>query len=66
MYSATSDFVKEVSNKVGFNFEAHPIEAMKKIGKTYVRGTALKPDEARILEGQCKKHGYIYRGPFAR
>jgi len=41
------------------------VKTMKRKGKIYVKGTLLKPYEARELEGFCDKNGYEYRGPFA-
>ncbi len=45
---------------------AHAIETMKRGEVVHVRGTALKPDEARHLEWFCENMGYRYHGPFAR
>ena len=39
---------------------------MKRKGTIHVRGTVLKPSEARKLEGFCRGNGYKYHGPFDR
>ena len=64
MYKHDSELAKDVCRKVGFRFEIHPLEAMKRNEKIYVRGTALKPEEARSLKMKCNENGFVYRGPF--
>jgi len=65
MYKHNSELAREVCEKVGFNFWISPLSAMKRNGKIFVKGTALKPNEARDLEGACDRAGYAYKGPFA-
>ena len=65
MYRHNSELAKQVCKKVGFNFWISPLSAMKRKGRIFVKGTALKPDEARDLERACEKNGYSYKGPFA-
>lgn len=66
MYRHDSELAKKVCKKVGFRFEIHPLKVMERNGKIYVKGTALKPDEAQDLDFECQQNGYIYKGPFAR
>lgn len=66
MYQHNSELAEKVCEKVGFRFDIHPLKTMQRNGKIYVKGTALKPDEALDLESECRANGYIYRGPFAR
>lgn len=61
MYSATSKTTAEVCKKLGFWFEVHFTETMKRGSKIYVRGTVGKDHEFRALEEACKKAGYIYK-----
>jgi len=64
-YQHDSKLAKKVCEKVGFNFEMQPLKTMQRKGKIYVKGTALKPDEAWDLEKSCRNNGFVYRGPFA-
>lgn len=65
MYRHNSRLAKDVCEKVGFRFEISPLEAMERAGKIFVKGTALKPDEARALQAGCERNGYTYKGPWA-
>lgn len=65
MYQHDSELAKQVCEKVGFRFEMFPLKTMQRKGKIYVKGTALKLDEALDLEYECFHAGYIYKGPFA-
>ena len=64
MYSSNTDLAKKVCKDLGWVSSVHPLEAMTRKGKVYIRGTALKPDEARELEQHCEDRGYVYKGPF--
>ena len=64
MYRHDSMLAKTVCVKVGWRFEIHPLEVMSRKGKIFVKGTALKPDEARALQRACELNGYIYKGPW--
>lgn len=66
MYSEKSDLSKKVCEEIQWNFPMHALETMKMKDIVHVRGTALKPDEARHLENFCENMGYRYHGPFAR
>lgn len=62
MYSTDNEVAKEVCRTLGFIFQARFVEAARRGGKTYVRGTLGKPDEFRALRAACREHGYIYTG----
>ena len=64
MYKHDSKLSENVCRTVNFDFSIHPLKTMQRNGKTYVKGTALKPDESKELEYQCEKNGLIYKGPF--
>ena len=62
MYSSTSDLTKEVCINIGFIFDVHFIQTMRRNGKIYVKGTCGKPAEFSLLKSLCNKFGYIYKG----
>ena len=64
-YSANSELAKRICKEISWEASVHPLEAAKRGGEIYVRGTALKPEEARELARFCEKKGYCYRGPWA-
>jgi len=66
MYRHNSELAKDVCKKTGFRFESGVLETMQRAGKIYVRGTAIKPDEARKLNSACRANNFVYRGPFAK
>lgn len=65
-YSTKSELSRWVCEEIQWTFSMHALETMKIKDVVHVRGTALKPDEARHLEGFCENMGYHYHGPFAR
>lgn len=65
-YSEKSNLSKRVCEEIQWNFSMHALETMKIGENIHVRGTALKPNEARHLENFCEIMGYHYHGPFAR
>lgn len=65
-YSTTNCYAKMACIALGWNFNIHPVAVMVRNEKTYIKGTALKPDEARTLKQFCDKHGFFYKGPFVR
>lgn len=62
MYSTTSNLTKEVCKNTGFIFEYRFVEAFRRGGKVYVRGTAGKREEFHHLKYECEKNGYVYTG----
>jgi len=65
MYKTDSETTRTLCEKIQWNYGMKAVKTMKRGGKTYVRGTLLKPQEARELEMFCTQNGYEYRGPFA-
>lgn len=62
MYSTTSNLTKEVCNNIGFIFDIHFVQTMRRKGKIYVKGTCGKQHEFLLLKSLCNKFGYIYKG----
>jgi hypothetical protein len=61
-YSTKSKVTREVCERLGYTFEIRWVKAMRRNGKTYVSGTAGKPEEWRKLWQDCERVGYIYKG----
>jgi len=61
MYKHDSEIARDACKKMGFYFKIHPLKAMRRHGRIYIKGTALKPDEDRDLQYQCRMAGYIYK-----
>lgn len=64
-YSSTSKLTEQICNKIGWIFSIQAVETMKRKDKIFVRGTLLKPHEARQLHKHCIDNVWIYKGPFA-
>lgn len=64
-YSTKSALTEKICDEIEWNFSMGAIKTMKRKGKIYVRGTALKVNEARDLAHFCNQRSYIYKGPFA-
>ena len=64
-YSTESELAERICAEVGWH-QIHAIATAKRSGQVHVKGTALKPEEARKLETFCAGAGYKYHGPFAR
>lgn len=62
MYSTTSDAARKVCEAIGFNPAVEFVSVMERGGRVYVRGTAGKPEEFRLLRARCAEHGYTYTG----
>lgn len=65
MYSTKTELTKRICNEIQWRFVVTAITTMSRKGKIYVKGTALKPNEARELEQFCKHNNYVYGGPYA-
>lgn len=61
MYSTKSATTKLFCEEKGFIYAARFVETLKRNGKTYIRGTAGKPDEFAALKKACDGSKYIYK-----
>jgi len=66
MYSTKTELAHSICKKIGWSYEMRPLAAMSRGKKIYVRGTALKPDEAYSLQCFCASWGWEYSGPYPR
>ena len=65
MYRSDGDTYEQVCRTLEINAGMKAIEVLVRQGHIHVRGTLLKPDEARHIAWGCQRSGYTYHGPFA-
>lgn len=65
-YTTRGELTQRLCGEIGWRPEINAIETMTRDGQVFVRGTAIKPDEARSLAAFCEARGYRYRGPKVR
>ena len=65
-YTITSTLAERICKEIGWHYEIRPLKVAERSGQVHVKGTALKPDEARKLESFCATAGYKYHGPLMR